>query len=62
LSARVFWFRARWARDVAIPEINRLADQEQFVTALTLVQEAEQYLAGDPALPSIVSPSAARGI
>lgn len=42
--------RIRWAHDVAIPEIKRLADEEQYFTALELAQEAENYIARDPAL------------
>ena len=40
----------RWARYEAVPEIMRLADQEQFVMALAVAQEAGKYIQGDPAL------------
>jgi eukaryotic-like serine/threonine-protein kinase len=40
----------RWARDVAIPEIKRLADQEEYVAAFTLLQQADKYIAGDRAI------------
>ena len=42
--------KIRWAHDVAIPEIKRLADQGQNVAAFALAQEAEQYIGGDRAL------------
>ena len=35
--------RARWARQVAIPEIERLAMTERSLTALPLAREAERY-------------------
>ena len=53
LSRRVGWNRnakTRWAHDVAIPEIKRLADQEQYLPAFALAQTAEQNIAGDRAL------------
>jgi len=42
--------RIRWARYEAVPEIMRLADREQFVTALAVAQEAGKYSQGDAAL------------
>ncbi|HEX9368872.1 MAG TPA: SUMF1/EgtB/PvdO family nonheme iron enzyme, partial [Vicinamibacterales bacterium] len=35
--------RARWARDVAIPEIERIQTTERSLAALPLVREAERY-------------------
>ena len=43
----------RWARQQALPEIDRLVEREQFVTAFDLVREAGAYLADDPALARI---------
>jgi hypothetical protein len=34
----------RWATDTALPEIGRLAEQDQFVAAFTLAGQAEPYL------------------
>jgi eukaryotic-like serine/threonine-protein kinase len=42
--------KIRWAHEVAIPEIKRLADQEQYAAAFALAHEAEQYIGGDRAL------------
>jgi len=42
--------RVRWAREVAIPEIARLADGEEHSTAFALALEAEKYAPDDPAL------------
>jgi dienelactone hydrolase len=44
---------ARWARDVAVPEISRLADQGrfgEFGEAYTLAVKAEKSIPGDPVL------------
>jgi formylglycine-generating enzyme required for sulfatase activity/predicted Ser/Thr protein kinase len=46
--------KIRWARDVAIPEIKRLADQERYVAAFALAQTAERYIAGDRALAGVL--------
>jgi dienelactone hydrolase len=47
------WFvrqgsRARWAREQAVPEIERLVEQEQYVAAFGLANEAKRYIATDP--------------
>jgi dienelactone hydrolase len=42
--------KIRWARDIALPEITRLADLEQFDKAYLLGLEVEAYLPNDPAL------------
>ena len=44
---------ARWAREVAVPEISRLADQGrfgEFGEAYTLAVKAEKSIPGDPVL------------
>ncbi len=45
--------RARWARETAMPEIARLAAEEDFTRAAALVQEARLVLPHDPALESL---------
>jgi predicted esterase len=40
--------RARWAADEAMPEIQRLMDDHEFVAAYRLAQQAEPYLAQNP--------------
>ncbi|HET7697610.1 MAG TPA: protein kinase [Vicinamibacterales bacterium] len=46
--------RVRWARDVALPRIQALANADQFTAALDLSREAEPLLAGDPELAAAV--------
>jgi formylglycine-generating enzyme required for sulfatase activity/dienelactone hydrolase len=41
---------ARWARDVAVPEISQLADQGKFGEAYSLAVKAEKSIPDDPAL------------
>ena len=41
---------ARWARDVAVPEISQLADQGKFGAAYALASKAEKSIPHDPAL------------
>src|SRR5262249_32891924 len=53
--AAAVWFaiqshRARWARNVALPEIGRLVDKEDFDSAFRLARRAERYLGDDPEL------------
>ena len=45
----------RWVREVAIPQIAKLVEQEKWAAAFPLVVEAEKYLAGDPELERVVS-------
>jgi len=45
----------RWAREDAIPEIEKLVEQEKWAAAFPLVVEAEKYLAGDPELERVVA-------
>lgn len=52
------WFfnraaKLRWARQVAIPEIKRLIDQDDYYTAFTLAREAEKYISNDPTLTEL---------
>ena len=47
------WFvrqgsQARWAREQALPEIQRLVEQEQYFAAFGLANEAKRYIATDP--------------
>ena len=42
--------KRRWAREDAIPEINRLKDQENSLAAFLVLQKAEQTLPGDAPL------------
>ena len=37
----------RWAREVAMPEIARLSEQEMHNAAMALARQAQQYLSGD---------------
>src|SRR5262249_21213202 len=55
LIAFGIWFAIRqrhihWARDVAMPEVARLADRETHNAAMLLARQALEYLPGDPAL------------
>jgi len=40
--------QARWAREEALPEIERLVEQERYVAAFGLANEAKRYIATDP--------------
>ena len=54
VALAAWWFlherRVRWAREVAIPEIARLADRETNGAALRLASKARQYIPNDRAL------------
>jgi formylglycine-generating enzyme required for sulfatase activity/dienelactone hydrolase len=55
LGAGISWLvkrsrDARWAREVAVPQISQLADQGKFGEAYTLAVRAEKFIPGDPAL------------
>jgi len=41
---------ARWAREVALPQISQLADQGKFGEAYALAVKAEKFIPGDPTL------------
>ena len=43
----------RWAKYTALPEITRLADQQDFIAAVDLAQQAEPWLPGDPDLAAL---------
>ena len=43
----------RWVRDEAIPEIIRLAEEENYSAAFTLASDAEESLPGDPRLAEL---------
>ena len=54
----VGWMRhahtsAAWARNVALPEVLRLADAERYADALALLAEVEQRLPADPLARSL---------
>ncbi len=42
--------KVRWAREVALPQVIRLADRSRFVEAYALAVQAEKYIPGDPTL------------
>jgi formylglycine-generating enzyme required for sulfatase activity/predicted esterase len=44
---------ARWARDTLLPEIRRLADENEYAAAFARAQRAEQYLPADPQLVKV---------
>ncbi len=44
---------SRWARGVALPEILRLADRDQYGEAYILATQAEAYIPGDPVLAGL---------
>jgi serine/threonine protein kinase len=47
--------RVRWARNVALPEIARLREQQRFLAALRLAGQVERYLPQEAALREIRS-------
>ena len=44
---------ARWARNEAVPQIARLVDEQQYIAAFNLAQEAEQFIPDEPALAAL---------
>jgi cephalosporin-C deacetylase-like acetyl esterase len=40
----------RWAREQAMPEIMRLVEKSDYISAFTLAREAERYIPSDPML------------
>ena len=53
LAGAFAWFwrqgsRARWAREEAVPQIERLVEQEKFVAAFRLAGEARRVIPTDP--------------
>ena len=59
VAAAAGWFfyqnlaDVRWAREVAVPEVQRLMEEDNYVDAFALANEAERYIAGDPALAEL---------
>jgi len=58
LGAGIFWLvkrsrDARWAREVAIPQISQLADQGQFGQAYALAVKAQKIVPDDPVLAKL---------
>jgi eukaryotic-like serine/threonine-protein kinase len=45
--------KMRWARETALPEINRLIKKDDIAAAFALAREAEQYIPTDPALTNL---------
>lgn len=54
LAAGTWWgvrsYRARWARNVALPEIARLVENQNVDAAFRLALQAERYIPADPEL------------
>jgi formylglycine-generating enzyme required for sulfatase activity/dienelactone hydrolase len=42
--------RIRWARGTLLPEISRLADEDQYAAALAMARQAARYIPADPQL------------
>jgi len=58
LAGGATWFvrhnaRVRWAREQAIPEISRLVENGQYVSAFRVAQQAKQYIPSDPFLAKL---------
>jgi dienelactone hydrolase len=45
--------RIRWVRELAVPEILRLATERKGVAVFSLIRQAEQYSPNDPALKKV---------
>jgi dienelactone hydrolase len=45
--------RVRWAREQAIPEIERLIEQDRYLEAFTLANRADAYVHDDPRLTAL---------
>ena len=55
LGSLLGWFlhrqaKVHWAREQALPEINRLIDETKFAAAFALARQAEKYIPADPNL------------
>jgi formylglycine-generating enzyme required for sulfatase activity/dienelactone hydrolase len=53
VAASGAWFvrqnaRTRWAREQALPQIDQLAEREQYAEAFAIAQQAKQYIPNDP--------------
>lgn len=47
--------QVRWAREVAVPEVARLMEEDNYVEAFALASEAERHISGDPTLVELWS-------
>jgi len=47
--------KTRWAREEAIPEIQRLAGQDDYGQAYAIAEEAERYIPADPMLAGLLA-------
>ena len=45
--------RVRWARNVALPRITRLIEQDEYLAAFSLAAKAEKYIPDDPVLVNL---------
>jgi hypothetical protein len=55
-AAGVVWrqqSRVRWARDVAVPELERLVADEQYIAAFRLARDVEAIIPADPRLDDL---------
>ena len=53
-----YWYyshtvQVRWAREEAIPEVERLIEEDEFVTAFHRARQAERYVPDDPVLEQL---------
>ncbi len=46
--------RIRWAKEVAVPEIARMADRGDFTDSFSLIRQAQQIIPTDPALNKLL--------
>jgi len=58
-AAGTWWFlrasHIRWAREVALPQIAKLADEGNFPAAFHLIEQAKPYIGNDPILDRLTS-------
>ncbi len=59
IALMAFWFftrqaKIRWAKEKAIPEIERLANEDKYKDAFSLVLEAEKYIGNDQELTGLI--------
>ena len=47
------WSRAKWARDIAIPEVARLIDNDRFIDAVRLARNAQSIVPDDQRLKKL---------
>ena len=40
--------KVKWAKEEALPEIERLSNEFKFTAAFSLVQKAKKYISNDP--------------